>query len=349
MNDVALRIGAFSRLFSPRALGVIGLLSALLVAAFGGSLAFGSTSLPLYDIVLALVGAENGTVALIVTQFRLPRALQAVEVGICLAAAGFLLQKITRNPFASPAILGVVDGAGLGVVLFLTLFSDNDAALIVSIAWQPFAAVTGGTIVLILVFLLAAGRADSPMRLLLFGVALAVTAKATAMLFIMAGPIHRASQALQWLAGSVHTANWDEVVLIAVIAGPLLLLTIRGVRRLTLLDLDFQTAQSVGLSLRRDRIVPILLAAALTSIAVAVVGGMAFVGLLAPHLARRLVGTGMGAGFIASALVGALMVVGADLGVRVLFSPIEVPTGAVTALVGGPYFIYLLYKNKTYA
>ena len=344
-TPVALRIGPYSRLVRPRRAASLLGLAALLVMAIAMSLAVGSAGMPLERVVAALLGVGDDMDRLIVMEFRLPRALQAIEAGACLAVAGLLLQRSTRNPLASPDVLGVVDGAALGVVLFLVLFSGADDALTVSIHWQPVAATFGGVAFLALLFALAREQAGQPIRLLLFGVALAALAKAATTLFLILGPIQRASQVFHWLAGSVHTATWEEVAIVAAMAAPLLLLAGAMARRLDLLDLDQATSRSFGLRTMLIQSAAILLAAALTAVAVSFVGGIGFVGLIAPHLVRLLVGRGGGGGLLGAAMAGALMVVTADLAVRLLFAPLEVPTGAATAVVGAPYLLYLLTRR----
>lgn len=343
---VALRVGGWSRLLQPRRAVVLAILAGLLALAFLGSVAFGSTPMPIDRVLAALAGAGDPMDRLIVAQFRLPRAVQAVEAGICLAVAGLLLQRATRNPLASPDVLGIVDGAGFGVILFLVLFSDVDNALVVSIHWQPMAAALGGIAFIGIVFALARTQAGSPIRLILYGLAVAAIAKAATTLLMITGPIHRTSQAMQWLAGSVHTATWEETALIAAAAAPLILVAGALARALDLLDLDDASARSIGLPTVLARTASVLLAAALTAAAIAFVGGIGFVGLIAPHLAQLLLGRGAGGGLLGTALIGAFMVVAADLAVRVLFAPIEVPAGTVTAVVGAPYLLYLLTRRS---
>ncbi|HZH28745.1 MAG TPA: iron ABC transporter permease [Azospirillaceae bacterium] len=338
------RLGRFSRQLRPRAQLAIAGLAVLLAAVFVASIATGSTTMPLARVVDALLGNGPRTDQLIIGQFRLPRTLQAAQAGICLAVAGVLLQRATRNPLASPGVLGVVDGAGLGAVLFLTAFGDGGGAPTVGAHWQPLAALLGGLALVAAVFLLARGQA-APVRLILFGMALAALAKAGITLLLVVGPIHRASQAMHWLAGAVNTATWAEV---RMVAGPLVVLlcaTAAMARRLDPLDLDDDTARAAGLPAPRVRLLAVVLAAALTAVSVAFVGGIGFVGLIAPHLARRIAGPGAGANLAAAALLGAVMVIGADLAVRIAFAPIEVPAGTVTALVGAPYMLLLLTRR----
>lgn len=341
----ALRIGQASTLFRPRNLMLLAGGAGLLIVVLIGSISLGSTPISAARVVAALFGEGADTDRLIVVEFRLPRALQAALAGASLATAGFLLQRVTRNDLASPTVLGVVDGAGLGVVLFLTLFSDASNALLVSIHWQPLAAVAGGSAIVTATFMLARGQALQPIRLILYGIALAALAKAAMTLFMILGPIYRASQAMLWLAGSVHTAVWTEVAIIAAAVVPLMGLAAVMARSLQLIDLDPETARAAGVRLVAVRAGGVVLAAGLTAVPVAFVGGIGFVGLIAPHVARRMLGHGIGSGLAGSAIVGALIVIAADLAVRLLFAPIEVPAGTATAVIGAPYLLYLLTRR----
>ncbi len=346
MSSAALGISreSFAR---DRARAVIVLLALLGAAAalLLGSTAFGSTWIPLDRIFAVLVGSGERTDQLIVLQLRLPRVLLSALAGGAIAISGYMLQKVTRNDLASPSVLGVVDGAALGVVIFLACLSDESNALVTSIAWQPVAAAAGAVTAVVLVFALSGSQASSAVRLLLFGIAVAAAAKAATMVLMLIGPIYRTTQAARWIAGAVNETNWNEVQLTALLLAPALLAALLLARQLPPADLDEISARSVGLNLPAFRPLVFALAATLTAIAVAFAGGVSFVGLLAPHMARLLVGRSVSAGIIASLLCGAAMLMGADLVVRVLFAPTEVPAGTVTAVIGAPYFLYLLLRK----
>jgi iron complex transport system permease protein len=337
-------LGGFAR-DRARALMVLVVLAGLTLVLLLAATAFGSTWIPLDRIVAVLSGGGARTEQLIVLQLRLPRVLLAALAGGAIAIAGFLLQKVTRNDLASPSVLGVVDGAALGVVIFLALLSDESNALVTSIAWQPLAAALGALTAVTLVFALSGSQASSAIRLLLFGIAVAAAAKAATMVLMIVGPIYRTTQAARWIAGAVNEANWGEVQLTALLLTPALIVVLLLARRLPPADLDEISARAVGLNLPVFRLGIFALAASLTAIAVAFAGGVSFIGLLAPHMARLLVGRSAPAGILASLLCGAMMLVGADLIVRALFAPTEVPAGTITAVIGAPYFLYLLLRK----
>ena len=310
--------------------------------------AFGSTWIPLETVAQVLLGSGEKTDRLVVLQLRMPRVAAAAIAGGAIAFAGYLLQRITRNELASPGVLGVVDGAALGVVLFMAIFTSESNSLTVSVAWQPLAAALGAVTAISLVFLLSGRQASSAIRLLLFGIAVAAVCKALTTIFMLIGPIYQASQAARWLAGAVNTINWMEIQIMLALLLPVGIIAAMVARHLPPADLDDTSSRSIGLNLPIYRLGIFLLAALLTAGAVAFAGGVSFIGLMAPHLARLLVGRARAAGIVVSILLGAIILVGADLLVRVAFAPLEVPAGTVTAVIGAPYFLFLLMrKDKT--
>ncbi|MEM6726999.1 MAG: iron ABC transporter permease [Pseudomonadota bacterium] len=326
---------------APQLFALIAALAALTLAA----IAFGASFMPLDRVVAALVGQGSRTDGIIIWNLRFPRVLLAILAGIALGVAGTLLQKATRNPLAAPSVLGIVDGAALGVLLFLLLFSNEANALTVSVYWQPVAAVIGALVFAGAVAALWWREIQSPMRLILYGVALAALANALVVLLIIAGPVFRASQALIWLAGSVHTAEWLDVGVLAACLGALLVPILLMARPLDQMRLDDESARATGLAVNPTRGAALLLSVLLTAAAVSLVGGIGFVGLIAPHLSRLLFGSRIGPQMLGAALIGPLMILGADLLARLAFQPLEVPAGALTALIGAPYFLFIMFRQ----
>lgn len=348
MSAVTFRLGRFTALWHRRAWAIAAAVLALTCCIALLGVAFGSTWIPIGTVLSVLAGGGDATEQLIILQLRMPRVAIAALAGGAMAVAGYLLQKVTRNNLASPGVLGVLDGAALGVVIFLTLFSNETNTLVIPIVWQPAAALCGAVIATILIFTLAGTQASSAIRLLLFGIAIAAVAKAGTMILMLVGPIYRTTQATRWLAGAVNEINWGEVGIVAAVLLPTMLVVIGIARRLRPTDLDEISVRGIGLNLPLFRIAVFILAAVLTAVAVAFVGAAGFIGLLAPHMARLLVGRSVIPGVLASFLLGAAMLMGADLIVRALFAPTEVPAGTVTAVIGAPYFLFLLTrKDKT--
>ena len=320
----------------------------LLIGLLLMSIGLGSSFLSLERVIAALLHEGSRMDAVIVWTLRLPRIVLAVLAGMALALAGALLQRVTRNPMAAPSVLGITDGAAFGVVAFLWIFSNESNALTVSIHWQPLAGAIGAFIfaglAAALTLLDPAGR--SPLRMILYGIGLAALAKAAVTLMMILGPVYRASQAMTWLAGSVSAAHWNDSATVAVglvLCLPVLLILGPALRQIVL---DSHSAIATGLALGRTQIVLLILSVLLTALAVSQVGAVGFVGLVAPHVARLWHGQFTPGYLVSTALNGGVMVLGADTVARTVAVPLELPAGAVTALIGAPVFLWLLLKGS---
>jgi iron complex transport system permease protein len=343
----SLRIGkSISFLVDKKAITISLILLAVSVVIFLVSVGSGEMYIPPLEIAKTLFGNGSDMNEVVIYTFRLPRILVALLAGMLLAVAGAILQGMIRNPLASPDVLGITGGAAAAVVTFLTLFSDENHSLTISIHWLPLAAFLGATITALLVYVLSWKNGMAPLRLVLIGVGISALMQACTTLLMITGPIYRASQANVWITGSVYGASWKHVTLLAPWALVLLAISFLSVRKMNIQELGDELAIGAGTSLQKQRFFLLLLSTALTGGAVAFAGGISFVGLMAPHMARRLVGSSFGALLPASALLGAILVMAADLAGRMLFAPLEIPAGVFTAAVGAPYFIYLLYKSR---
>ena len=315
-------------------------LSLAIVAVTVLAIGLGEYPIPPLEVVRTLLGKGSEEQGFIITTLRLPRALVAILVGVGLALSGAVLQGFTRNPLASPDVIGVSAGASLVAVATLILLPR------VSVNVLPVAAFGGALATVALTSLLAWGRGSGPLRLILVGIGVAAVAQALTTLIITFGQIYRVSQAVTWMTGSVYGRGWEEVWAVLpwlTVGTPLTLLL---ARHLDVLQYGDDLARGLGASVASRRRLLLVISAALAGSAVAVAGPVAFVGLMAPHLARRLVGPAHAGLLPAAALVGALIVALADLLGRALFAPIEVPCGVITAAVGAPYFLYLLYRRR---
>ncbi|WP_295814983.1 iron ABC transporter permease [uncultured Nitratireductor sp.] len=330
------------RLFSRMA--VLTCCAVLVTALSLASVALGSSGMSLKRVLLAIAGSGERSDTIIIWSLRMPRIAMAALSGMALALAGFVLQRATRNVLASPSVLGIVDGAALGVMVFLFVFSNESNALTVSIMWQPWAAVFGALVFAGIVILLAVRTGAPPLRTILYGVALGALAKAGVTLFLVDGPVHRASQAAMWLAGSVYQARWTDVQVLAIGLSLLVPLVFGLARRMDQLQLDESSARATGLPVRATQLLLFAVATTLTAAAVSFAGAIGFVGLVAPHIARLVVGGRAGGQALGAAFIGAAIVIVADLVVRVCFAPLEVPAGAVTAVIGAPYFLFILIR-----
>jgi iron complex transport system permease protein len=259
---------------------------------------------------------------------------------MALGISGVILQGLTRNPLADPGILGISAGAGLVAVTLIVVVKNVPAAVI------PLAAFAGGAIVAGLIYVLAWRGGDSPIRLILVGIGLSAIAGAATQLMITFGDPYDVQRALIWLAGSVYGRSWDEFwpllpwILVFV---PLALLLARD---LNALNLSEEVARGLGSRVPRQRGLLLLTAVALAGATVAAAGTIGFVGLMAPHFARRLVGPDHRGLLPTAGMLGALLVVGADMVGRTILAPIELPAGLVTSAIGAPFFIYLLWRQR---
>ena len=325
-----------------RALPVLLALLLLLLAAVILSVSYGEYRIAPLDVVRATLGLATGNddYPLVVRLFRLPRIVLAALVGAALAVSGAILQGVMRNPLADPGILGISSGAALAAVSLLVYFTAAPALLL------PWAAFGGALLTAALIYLLAWRGGSSPLRLILIGIGFAAAAQALTTLLVVFGDINDVQRAFVWLSGSVYGRGWAEVRMLALWLVVLLPLTFLSARQLNTLSLGDESATGLGVGLERTRAFLILLSVALAAGAVAAAGTVGFVGLVAPHITRRLVGPGHEGLLPASALTGALLVVLADLVGRTVIAPSQLPAGLVTAVVGAPYFMYLLWRYR---
>ncbi len=271
---------------------------------------------------------------------RMPRVLGAFLAGAALAAAGTTVQAVCRNPLAEPGLLGITAGAGLGAVLVITVFPAAGAVTIMA------AAAAGAVLAFGLVYLLARRNGLDSGRLVLVGIG--VFAGGTAlisMLIVLTDPWNQV-KALTWLSGSTYGRTITQILPVAVLLVVLLPLMMAGRRRLDLMSLDDDAPRLLGVELERARLLHLGGAALLTAAAVCAVGVVGFVGLVAPHCARALVGARNGRVLPVAALIGGVLVsVGDTVGRTVIF-PAQLPAGLVATVIGAPYFVYLLWRTR---
>jgi iron complex transport system permease protein len=338
---------SISFLIDKKVVTVVTFLSLITIGAIIISVGLGDMKLSPIEVIKAIFGYGSDLHNLVIQKFRLPRILVAVLVGAALAVSGAILQGIIRNPLASPDIIGITGGASVAVVLFLNLFSDTgNNTLVISILWLPAFAFVGATIVAVLVYGLSWKNGVSPIRLVLIGIGLSAAMHAITTMLIILGPLYLATQATIWLTGSVYASTWKNVSTLFPWLLVLLPLAVVFARNLNIQELGDDIAAGVGSRVHRNRFVLLIMSTALAGGAVAFAGAISFVGLMAPHMARKLVGSSFGAMIPVSALIGGLIVLLADLVARTLFLPLDLPAGIFTAAIGAPYFIYLLYKNR---
>lgn len=335
-----------SLLLDRNALVKIVILVVITLAIFIVSTGLGDLRIHPLTIVSLLFGGGSELEQLVVYQLRLPRILASMFVGMGLAVAGGILQGMIRNHLASPDTIGVTAGAAMSVVAFLWLFSDERYSLVVSVKWLPVAAFVGALLVAAAVYFLSWKDGVTPIRLILIGIGISALMQAGTTTFMVLGPIYMASQANIWITGSVNSVTWEDVNVLIPVTAVLLMMAFISSRTVNVQSLGEDVATGVGNSVQRYRFILLIISTGLVGTAVAFAGGIGFVGLMAPHMARKLVGSSFGSLLPVAALLGAILVMLADLIGRTLFLPSIVPAGVFTATLGAPYFIYLLMKAK---
>ncbi|MEM9629854.1 MAG: iron ABC transporter permease [Pseudomonadota bacterium] len=328
------------------------LLFFLLAAACLLSLRYGAVAAQWSDLA-DLFSKEPGPVARAILQFRLPRVLCAIVVGLYLALAGLVFQIVLRNPLADPTIFGVSGGASFAVVLAMNLvifFSGSGLASGVATDFLPMGmvppiALLGALCATAAVMALAWQDGLSTMRLVLFGAVVAVILNGFVMALVLSLSEARTELAILWLAGSLYARDMANLLpaLPWGIVGIFVILLFA--RSLSALQFDATTAQALGVRTRLSVPVLIVAAAMLASSAVSVAGPVGFVGLLVPHVARLVFGANLQDRLVGCALIGALLVVSGDLLGRVAAPPLEVPVGIVTSLIGAPVFAVLMRQE----
>ena len=319
--------------FSRRA-GVLITLLVLCLTGFALSLSLGSLKLSPTQIVSVIMAREPEPYYQIVWNIRLPRTLVAACVGLCLSLSGCLLQGIMRNPLAAPHLIGVTAGAGIAGVVILILFPDIYYLL-------PPVAFAGALLTTLLVYVLAWRKGVQPSRLILAGVAVSsfLGAMITALMIFFPD---RVPSVLGFMVGGLSARTWQHLEMIAPYAVLGFALVTLFARQLNMLMLGDETAASLGVHVEGTRLFFIVLAALLAGSAVSVAGLLGFVGLIVPHIARLIIGSDYRFLLPASALLGAALVMLSDTLARVALDPIEVPVGIIMALLGAPFFLYLL-------
>lgn len=320
-------------------------LGLLIIIAFVLSMNTGFIRLSPLDTIRTLFGGGTEKEQLILFDFRLPRIVISVLIGAGLAVSGCIMQGISRNALADPGILGINAGAGLVVLIFVAYYPNMGTA---SIFLLPVLAWIGAGVTAAIIFSLSYKRHKGllPTRLLLTGVAVAAGISAATIVITLRINPEKYQFVATWMAGSIWGTNWKFVLALLPFIVILLPFVFSKARTMNVLNLGEMTATGLGAKVSREQIVLLAAAVGLAGSCVAVSGGIGFVGLIGPHLARRLVGPKHQALLPASALTGSFMVIVADMLGRLILQPSEIPAGIIVAIVGAPYFLYLLAHSR---
>jgi iron complex transport system permease protein len=340
------RFRGLSGVRRPRAMAVFVAGLVLLVLAAALNLGRGDYPIPIPDVLTTLFGAGSRAQQFVVLELRLPRSLTGALVGAALAVSGAIFQSIARNPLASPDIIGIQWGASAAAVFVIVLGGGAGAigGGFASIG-VPLAALAGGLVTATTIYLLAWRKGIQGYRLVLVGIGINAVLIAAVNWLLTVAEIYQAAQAQVWLNGSLNARGWDDVVPVAVALVVLLPAALALAHLLGGLQYGDDTARGLGIRVDGGRTVLLLVAVVLASIATAAAGPIAFVALVCPQIAQRLCRTPVPP-IATSAIIGAALTVVADLIARTALPGTEMPVGIVTAVLGAPYLLYLLARNR---
>lgn len=322
---------------------VLTVLSLLLVFGIWGGVNAGYRQIRVRDLLSIITGGGEPGLRYTFLMLRLPRVLTAVLVGMGLSVSGCILQSITGNEMAEPGVLGINAGAGLFLAAFLVFFTGTPRGYTFAL---PLIAFAGSLCTALLDYRLAAVRGKiSPGRLLLTGIAVSTVATSLMTLFMQRMSSGEYAFVQSWLSGSIWGASWDNIRYLLPGIVLLTLFTIYKSRTLDILVLGPQLATGLGVGVRKQTMLLLGAAVGLSSLCCAVGGGISFIGLVCPHLARRLTGPASRVWLPASMLTGGVLMAWSDIISRTLLSPDELAIGVVATVIGVPYFLYLLVKT----
>ncbi len=309
---------------------------------------WGSYSISFDRILQTFMGYGTKAENLAILKIRLPRMVIALLVGLALSASGCILQTVTKNPLAEPGMIGMNAGAALAVVGFLSFQKSvyYDVLTINNVLFMPLVAMIGGVLASVLIFSISYRRGITPVRLILVGIGVNAGINAIISYYMLTSSKGDYNQVLTWTNGSLWGSSWMYVKLVAPVILILLVILYFRSRVLDALQLGDEMATGLGIQTKKESIVFFFLAAVLAAVATAVAGNIAFLGLLGPQLAKRIVGGRHRFMIPLGGLISATILILADTASRNLFSPMELPVGITVSVIGVPYFIYLLIKEK---
>ena len=313
-----------------RAIGFYVITLSMMVLLFGLSIRLGTYTLSFEEIWAAFQPDDKNYFTLM--EYRLPRAVLAILLGGALAISGVLVQSVVRNPLASPDILGINNAAGL-VAVSVLMFLPN-----LAFYWMPIFAFLGGVLSFVILWVVC-GFNFRPIKMAIIGVALSALWAAISHYLMLTNPVE-INTAMLWLTGSLWGRSWSYLNVVLPWLVVLLPLPFIFCRDLDTLGLGENKASTLGVTVNKVQISVLVLAVALSTTAVAICGPIAFLGLVAPHLARRLVGGRHRTLLPAALIIGALLLQLSDILARVIDPPTELPAGILTAIIGAPYFFY---------
>lgn len=334
-DHIIVRLSGLRIRFEKRSAGVYILLCIGILATALVGILIGDYGISVAQVFASIAGvAEDALAQYFVTEVRLPRAVCALLVGAALGTSGAIFQTVSGNPLGSPDIIGFTKGAATGALVAIVVFNGSSASI-------ALGAIAGGLLTAALVYGLSWRQGVAGFRLVLVGIGIGAVLSAINSLLVVKASLASAQTASQWLAGSLNAALWPEVVLVGAALALLLPAAWSQFRALSCLPLGDSLATALGVRVERSRLILIIIGVALMAVATAATGPISFVALAAPHLVRKITRT-PGTALVGSALMGALLVLVADIIARRIFAPDELAVGIITGSLGGIYLIILL-------
>ncbi|WP_045518333.1 FecCD family ABC transporter permease [Neobacillus niacini] len=319
-------------------------LLALIIVTIVIGLCLGYSSLSYDRLIPTLLGQGTFKEEFVLFSLRLPRIIITLLAGMALALSGAILQGITRNDLADPGIIGINSGAGVAVTVFFLFFPIDSGSFVYML---PLVAFIGALLTAILIYLFAYSKTEGlqPVRLVLIGVGFSMALSGAMIVLISSAERAKVDFIAKWLAGNIWGTDWPFIWALLPWLIVLLPFTLYKANRLNLLSLSEPVAIGVGVSIEKERIVLLITAVALAASAVSVTGGITFIGLMAPHIAKALVGPRNQLFIPIAILIGGWLLVFADTIGRNIMGSSGIPAGIMVALIGAPYFMYLLFKK----
>lgn len=320
----------------------------LMMLSFILYLSWGRFKISPLDILKTLIGEGTKLQNTALLNIRIPRMVVAISVAIALSTAGALLQTITKNELADSSIIGINAGAAVAAVIFISLKTTNYYSELgeLSIYVLPFMAILGAGITASGIYFLSCRSKIRPKRLLLVGLGINAGLNAFITFFTFRGGVGDYNRVLVWISGSLWGAGWSYAKVIVPLVAFMFTIVLINYKKLDVLTLSEEHAISLGLNLNRERKKFLTYSVILAGGATAFAGNVGFIGLICPHMARKLVGPYHKNFILISAVISVIIVLCADAVSRNLFSPIEIPVGITISIFGVPYFIYLMMKEK---
>lgn len=324
------------------------ILIALLFISFGLTLCWGTYKISPIEVINTLLGNGTKLQNTAVLSIRLPRMLVGIFVAIALSTAGAVMQTITKNDLADTGIIGINAGAAVAAVLFITFQTADYYSELgkFSIYVLPVMAIIGAAVSAFIIYMLSSRNGIKPKRLLLIGIGLNAGLNAFITFFTFRGGVGDYNKILVWTSGSLWGSGWNYAKVIIPIVLFMFILVLLNHKKLDVLNLSDEVSISLGLNLEKERKKFLSYSVILAGTATAFAGNIGFLGLISPHIAKKLVGPYHKNFISISAIISVIIILLADAVSRNLFSPIEIPVGITVAIFGVPYFIYLMMKEK---